>query len=67
VKTALVSIIMKTFLLLLSLMFLPGCEKKTTPEKAVDKIENKVKDATDSRPGEPIRDAAEDVRDALKK
>lgn len=48
-------------------MFLPGCEKKTTPEKAVDKIENKVKDATDSRPGEPIRDAAEDVRDALKK
>jgi hypothetical protein len=51
----------------LSLLLLPSCEKKTPVEKTVDKVENKVKDATDSRPGEPIRDAAEDARDAIKK
>jgi hypothetical protein len=53
-------------ILCLSILF-PACEKKTPAEKAVDKIENKVKDATDSRPGEPLRDAAEDARDAIKK
>lgn len=59
--------LMKSLLLLLSLVFVVACEKKTETEKAVDKIENKVKDATDSRPGEPVRDAAEDLRDSIKK
>ena len=57
---------MKALFLIVPLL-LASCEKKTETEKAVDKIENKVKDATDSRPGEPIRDAAEDIRDGVKK
>ena len=47
--------------LLLPLLLLAACEKKTDTEKAVDRVENKVKDATDSRPGEKVRDAVEDL------
>ncbi|HWB06094.1 MAG TPA: hypothetical protein VG796_23940 [Verrucomicrobiales bacterium] len=53
---------MKPLVLLIPLAILSACEKKTEPEKAVDKVENKVKDATDSRPGEPVRDAVEDLK-----
>lgn len=52
---------MKTILLLLPLTLFVACEKKTETEKAVDRVENKVKDATDSRPGEKVRDAVEDL------
>jgi hypothetical protein len=41
-----------------------GCKKK--PETLGEKIEDKVKDATDSRPNEKVKDAAEDVRDGVK-
>jgi hypothetical protein len=58
---------MKILLIFIPLVILTACEKKTAPERAVDKIENKVKDATDSRPGEKIRDAVEDAQDAVKK
>lgn len=43
-----------------------ACEKKSEAEKLVDKVENKVKDATDSRPAEGLRDTLEDARDAVK-
>lgn len=60
--------ILKSALLLVPVLaFAAACEKRTAPEKAVDKVENKVKDATDSRPGEGLRDAAEDAKDAIKK
>ena len=45
-----------------SLMLLPGCREKTLPEKVGDKVD----DALDRRPGEKVRDAAEDVRDETK-
>lgn len=41
-----------------------GCDKK--PETLGEKVEDKVKDATDSRPNEKVKDAAEDVRDGVK-
>ncbi len=41
-----------------------ACERK--PQTLGEKIEDKVKDATDSRPGEKVRDAAEDTKDAVK-
>lgn len=53
-------------LLGISLVTLISCEKKSEPERVVDKIENKVDDALDRRPGEKIRDAAEDVADKVK-
>jgi hypothetical protein len=58
---------MKALSLLLPVLLFVACEKKTETERAVDRVENKVKDVTDSRPGEPIRDAAEDARDAIRK
>ena len=39
-----------------------GCEQKTTGEKVKDKVD----DALDRRPGEKVRDAAEDLKDAAK-
>jgi hypothetical protein len=60
-------ILRSTLLLVPILALSAACEKRTAPEKAVDKVENKVKDATDSRPGEGLRDAAEDAKDAIKK
>ena len=58
---------MRALFLFLPVFLFAACEKKSETEKVVDKVENKVKDATDSRPGEPIRDAAEDIRDGIKK
>ncbi len=59
---------MKTFL---SLAFalavfatLTACDDK--PRTVGEKIENKVGDATDSRPGEKVRDAAENTKEAVK-
>jgi hypothetical protein len=45
-----------------SALALSACEEKTPMEK----VENKVNDAMDNRPGEPVRDAAEDVKDSVK-
>lgn len=45
-----------------ALLALAGCEPKPTTEKAQDKID----DALDRRPGEKVRDAAEDTKDAVK-
>lgn len=36
------------------------------PKPMSEKVENKVNDALDRRPGEKVRDAAEDTRDAVK-
>lgn len=41
---------------------LTGCEPKTTGGKVKDTVD----DALDRRPGEKVRDAAEDTRDAVK-
>jgi hypothetical protein len=46
-----------------ALFALPACEPRTNSEK----VENAVDDALDRRPGEKVRDAAEDAGDALKK
>jgi hypothetical protein len=57
---------MKPYCLLLvaaALVALPACEPRTNSEK----VENAVDDALDRRPGEKVRDAAEDAGDALKK
>lgn len=46
-----------------AIIALPACEqKKTTPEK----IQDKVDDALDRRPGEKVKDAAEDIKDSVK-
>lgn len=45
-----------------TLLALPACEKKSTPEK----VKDTVNDALDRRPGERVRDAAEDAKDAVK-
>ncbi len=45
-----------------TVLALPGC-----PEKSVsDRVEDNVDDALDRRPGEKIRDTAEDAEDAVK-
>lgn len=54
--------ILKLLLVVAALLTLPACEKQTPTEKAKDA----VNDALDRRPGEPIRDAAEDVKDGVK-
>ena len=41
----------------------PSCGKKETTG---EKVEDAVNDALDRRPGEPVRDAAEDAADAVK-
>lgn len=41
-----------------------ACDRK--PQTVGEKVEDKVKDATDQRPGEKVRDAAEDTKDAVK-
>jgi hypothetical protein len=56
---------MKPYCLLLvaaALFALPACEQRTNSEK----VENAVDDALDRRPGEKVRDAAENARDAIK-
>jgi hypothetical protein len=42
---------------------LPACERNKT---ASEKIKDGVNDAFDRRPGEKVRDAAEDTKDAVK-
>ncbi|MEZ5326216.1 MAG: hypothetical protein R3F19_14285 [Verrucomicrobiales bacterium] len=53
---------------------LASCEKKSETERAIDdlgdkveqvgdKVDNALKDAADTRPGEKIRDAAEDMQE----
>lgn len=49
-------------LVVATLMALPACEKKSTSEKVKDGLN----DALDRRPGEKVRDAAEDAKDAVK-
>lgn len=44
------------------LLTLPACEKQSPTAKAKDG----VNDALDRRPGEKVRDAAEDATDAVK-
>ncbi len=43
-------------------LFMPSCEKRSTGEE----VKDAVNDALDRRPGEPVRDAAEDAADAVK-
>jgi hypothetical protein len=45
-----------------ALLTFPACEQKTTNVNRKDG----VKDALDQRPGEAVRDAAEDAGDAVK-
>lgn len=45
-----------------ALLVLPACDDK---EPLGDKIEEGVNDALDRRPGEKVRDAAEDAADAV--
>lgn len=53
----------KLILITAALMALPACERnKPTSEK----IKDGVNDALDRRPGEKVKDAAEDARDAVK-
>ena len=41
-----------------------ACEDR--PRTTGEKVEDKVKDGLDARPGEKIRDGAEDTKDAVK-
>jgi hypothetical protein len=41
----------------------PACERKPT---VTEKVTDKVNDALDRRPGEKVRDAAEETKDAVK-
>jgi hypothetical protein len=41
-----------------------ACEKK--PKTPLEKVEDKVNDGLDRRPGEKVRDAAEDASDKVK-
>lgn len=45
-----------------AIIALPACEKKSTPEK----IKDNVNDALDRRPGEKVKDAGEDIKDSVK-
>lgn len=45
------------------LLMASACERNQTP---AEKVGNKVDDALDRRPGEKVRDAAEDAKDAVK-
>ena len=56
-------------LLLCALTFtaFTSCKEKVRPKTTGEKIEDKIKDGLDTRPNEKIKDAAEDVKDAIKK
>lgn len=58
----------KFSLLILSvgMLTLSACEKKSEPERTADKVEDKVNDALDRRPGEKVRDAGENIGDKVK-
>ena len=50
--------------LALAVFTLSACDDK--PRTLGDKIEDKVNDGLDRRPGEKVRDAGEDLKDAAK-
>ena len=52
-------------MLAILLAALAGCDQK--PKSTTEQIKDKVNDALDRRPNEKLRDAAEDVRDGVKK
>lgn len=47
-----------------TLLFLTACEPK--PQTMGERAKDNVNDALDRRPGEKVRDAAEDTKDAVK-
>ena len=51
----------------LTLTAFTACKEKVRPKTTGEKIEDKIKDGLDTRPNEKIKDAAEDVKDAIKK
>lgn len=58
---------MKAFIVLipiLSCLTLAACEEK--PKTTSEKVEDKVKDGLDARPGEKVKDAGEDLKEAAK-
>lgn len=52
-------------LLLATALTLPLLACSDKPETTMDKVENKVDDALDNRPAEPVRDAVEDAGDKV--
>ena len=46
-----------------SLLALPACERN---KPASEKVQDSINDGLDRRPGEKVRDAAEDTKDAVK-
>lgn len=59
---------MKTclYLLLATCTFTGITACKERPKSTGEKIEDKVKDGLDARPHEKLKDAAEDIKDAVK-
>ena len=53
-----------TFLCALAVFTLAACEQK--PKTLGEKIENKINDGLDRRPGEKLQDAGEDLKDAAR-
>lgn len=51
------------FILAISVLSLAACEPKQTTS---EKVKDAVNDGLDRRPGEKVRDAAEDTKDAVK-
>ena len=47
-----------------ALAAITACEEK--PKTTGEKIESKIKDGLDARPNEKLKDAGEDVKDAVK-
>jgi len=56
----------KIRILVCTLGLLASTACKRQPTTTGEKIEDKVKDGLDARPNEGVRDAAEDVKDAVK-
>ncbi len=50
------------FIAAAALLASPACKKQST----TDKVKDGINDALDRRPGEKVRDAAEDATDAIK-
>ncbi len=55
--------LLRTLLGLAAIATFIACDR---PETTGEKIEDKVDDALDRRPGEKVRDAGEDAKDAVK-
>jgi hypothetical protein len=54
--------LLKLLMVVAVLLTLSACEKQSPTAKAKDAVD----DALDRRPGEKVRDAAEDAKDAVK-